>query len=255
MTKSPLTDSWGDASIGGPFATKLKQAGFDAVFIKGIAPHPVYLTLIDGRATLHDARHLWGKDARETIDLTGRRSRRDSPRYRLYRPGRREPLADRRDHHDSGSGGAWRSGGGHGGEAAQGDRRSRWNQGRGGGRRESQSVAAGHLQEAQHHHGHAAGEVSRPGHLRRFRGQCRFGWRSHQELAACRRGGHADVQEPRQRPAIPDPRNRPAPAVRSPARGGCATIRGRSGWARWRSPSTKASMRSGRCASTTTSKA
>jgi aldehyde:ferredoxin oxidoreductase len=69
VTKSPLTDGWGDASVGGPFATKLKQAGFDAVFIKGIAPHPVYLTLIDGRATLHDARHLWGKDALETIAL------------------------------------------------------------------------------------------------------------------------------------------------------------------------------------------
>ncbi|MEI8188643.1 MAG: aldehyde ferredoxin oxidoreductase N-terminal domain-containing protein, partial [candidate division NC10 bacterium] len=69
VTKSPLTDGWGDASVGGPFATKLKQAGFDAVFIKGIAPHPVYLTLIDGKATLHDARHLWGKDTRETLAL------------------------------------------------------------------------------------------------------------------------------------------------------------------------------------------
>jgi aldehyde:ferredoxin oxidoreductase len=69
VTKSPLTDGWGDASVGGPFATKLKQAGFDAVFIKGIAPHPVYLTLIDGKATLDDAQHLWGKDTRETIAL------------------------------------------------------------------------------------------------------------------------------------------------------------------------------------------
>jgi aldehyde:ferredoxin oxidoreductase len=68
VTKSPLTESWGDASIGGPFATKLKQSGFDAVFIRGIAPHPTYLTLIDGKATLHDARPLWGKDARETVE-------------------------------------------------------------------------------------------------------------------------------------------------------------------------------------------
>ena len=38
-------------------------------FIKGISPHPVYLTLIDGKATLHDAQHLWGKDTRETLAL------------------------------------------------------------------------------------------------------------------------------------------------------------------------------------------
>ena len=69
VTKSPLTDGWGDSNLGGPFATKLKQAGFDAAFIKGIAPRPVYLKLIDGRATLHDAQHLWGKDTRETIAL------------------------------------------------------------------------------------------------------------------------------------------------------------------------------------------
>ncbi len=52
VTKSPLTDGWGDSNVGGPIATKLKQAGFDAVFIKGIAPRPVTLKLIDGKATL-----------------------------------------------------------------------------------------------------------------------------------------------------------------------------------------------------------
>ena len=59
----------GGSSVGGPLATKLKQAGFDAVFIKGIAHRPVTLKLIDGKATLHDARHLWGKDTQETIAL------------------------------------------------------------------------------------------------------------------------------------------------------------------------------------------
>ena len=69
VTKSPLTDGWGDSSVGGPIATKLKQAGFDAVFIKGIAPRPVTLKLIDKKATLHDAGHLWGKDTGETITV------------------------------------------------------------------------------------------------------------------------------------------------------------------------------------------
>jgi len=69
VTKSPLTDGWGDSNVGGPLATKLKQAGFDAVFVRGIAPRPVYLKLIDGKPTLHDARHLWGKDTHETLAL------------------------------------------------------------------------------------------------------------------------------------------------------------------------------------------
>lgn len=67
VSKSPLTKGWGDSSLGGPVATKLKQAGFDALFFKGISPRPVYFTLIEGRAELHEAGLLWGKDAHATL--------------------------------------------------------------------------------------------------------------------------------------------------------------------------------------------
>jgi aldehyde:ferredoxin oxidoreductase len=69
VTRSPLTESWGDSSMCGSFATELKRSGFDAVFIKGIAACPTYIAIIDGKATLHHAQHLWGKDSRETMAL------------------------------------------------------------------------------------------------------------------------------------------------------------------------------------------
>jgi aldehyde:ferredoxin oxidoreductase len=69
VTKSPLTESWGDSSMCGSFATELKRSGFDAVFIKGIAARPTYIAIVDGKATLHHAEHLWGRDCRETIAL------------------------------------------------------------------------------------------------------------------------------------------------------------------------------------------
>ena len=130
VTKSPLTDGWGDSSLGGPFATKLKQAGFDAVFIKGIAPHPVYLTLIDGRATLHDARHLWGKDARETIALLAGETAGAHPGIACIGPAGENRSLIAAIITTSGSRGSFRGGGGHGVEASQGDRRSRPNQAR-----------------------------------------------------------------------------------------------------------------------------
>jgi len=67
--KSPLTQTWGDASSGGDFAPELKGAGYDAVFFRGISENPVYLWVQNGQAELRDARHLWGRDVFETEDL------------------------------------------------------------------------------------------------------------------------------------------------------------------------------------------
>jgi len=58
--KSPLTGTWGDSSSGGDLARNLKRAGYDAVFVRGQAEHPVYLWIKDGRVELRDASHLWG---------------------------------------------------------------------------------------------------------------------------------------------------------------------------------------------------
>jgi len=68
VTKSPLTGTWGDANAGGWFGQRLKAAGYDAVFCRGISPQPVYLFVDEGEASLFDASHLWGLDTFETED-------------------------------------------------------------------------------------------------------------------------------------------------------------------------------------------
>ncbi len=68
VCKSPLTDTWGDANCGGTFGPHLKFAGYDGVLFSGIADHPVYLYIDDGKAELRDATSLWGLDSNETED-------------------------------------------------------------------------------------------------------------------------------------------------------------------------------------------
>ncbi|MFY9415849.1 MAG: aldehyde ferredoxin oxidoreductase family protein [bacterium] len=64
--KSPITGGWNDANSGGYFGPELKKAGYDAVFVSGISPKPVYLWIKDGTAEIRDASHLWGLDTKET---------------------------------------------------------------------------------------------------------------------------------------------------------------------------------------------
>ncbi len=59
--KSPISGGIGDSQAGGYFPAELKFAGFDGIVIKGKAPKPVYLSIMDGKAELHDAVHLMGK--------------------------------------------------------------------------------------------------------------------------------------------------------------------------------------------------
>ena len=68
LGRSPLTGAWGDANSGGYFGPRMKFAGFDAVYFRGISEKPVYLLLDEGKAELRDASALWGADACETED-------------------------------------------------------------------------------------------------------------------------------------------------------------------------------------------
>jgi len=67
--RSPLTGILGDANSGGFFGAVLKRAGYDLIIFEGQSPRPVYLWLNNDQAELRDARHLWGKDTRETSRL------------------------------------------------------------------------------------------------------------------------------------------------------------------------------------------
>ena len=70
--KSPLTGLFGTSNSGMFFGTQLKNAGFDALVIKGRAEKPVYLLIEDGSLQFLDAAPLWGKDSWETLDILKR---------------------------------------------------------------------------------------------------------------------------------------------------------------------------------------
>ena len=54
------------STIGGWFGPELKYAGYDAIVLRGKATSPIYLEIVDGKASLVDAISLWGLDTRET---------------------------------------------------------------------------------------------------------------------------------------------------------------------------------------------
>ncbi len=59
---SPATGRWGESNTGGRFGAQLRYAGYDGIIVTGRSNRPVTLAIIDGKAELHDAQHLWGKD-------------------------------------------------------------------------------------------------------------------------------------------------------------------------------------------------
>jgi len=61
VSKSPVTNGWNDANSGGFFGPKLKAAGYDAVFVKGVAEKPVYIFIDNGKVEIRDASRLWGQ--------------------------------------------------------------------------------------------------------------------------------------------------------------------------------------------------
>lgn len=69
VCKSPITGGWGDANSGGYFGSELKSAGWDAIFISGIAASPQYLVVTEDELELRDASHLWGRDTVDTEEI------------------------------------------------------------------------------------------------------------------------------------------------------------------------------------------
>jgi len=68
VARSPQTGILGESSVGGDWATQLKQAGFDGVVVTGKADGPVYLWIHDGEFELRDARPIWGQDSFESAE-------------------------------------------------------------------------------------------------------------------------------------------------------------------------------------------
>lgn len=93
--KSPLTGIWGEADSGGRFGAALKAAGFDAIAIRGRAPSPSVLTVIQGEIKVITAEGVWGKDTYETFDILTQKYGPKSATVCIGPPGERMvPLAN-----------------------------------------------------------------------------------------------------------------------------------------------------------------
>ena len=66
--KSPLTGTWADSNSGGSVCSHLRQAGYDAVVVRGKATEPTLLVIKDGDISFEPAAELWGKEIPETFD-------------------------------------------------------------------------------------------------------------------------------------------------------------------------------------------
>jgi len=67
--KSPLTGGFGESEAGGFWGAELKQAGFDAIIIRGASEKPVYLWINQGSVELRDASALMGKTTADVQEL------------------------------------------------------------------------------------------------------------------------------------------------------------------------------------------
>lgn len=61
ITKGALTGAIACSNSGGYWGAELKFAGWDMIILEGKAKKPVYLSVIDDKAELHDASEIWGK--------------------------------------------------------------------------------------------------------------------------------------------------------------------------------------------------
>jgi aldehyde:ferredoxin oxidoreductase len=66
VSRSPLTGTITDSSVGGTFPIKLKAAGYDCLIVTGKAKAPVSIVIREDRVEIRDASMLWGKGCQET---------------------------------------------------------------------------------------------------------------------------------------------------------------------------------------------
>ena len=67
--KSPQTNGIIGSTVAAEFPIELKCAGWDGLIMTGRAEHPVYILIDDNTVEIKDARHVWGKDGKETLRI------------------------------------------------------------------------------------------------------------------------------------------------------------------------------------------
>lgn len=71
VSRSPLTSTVFDCSVGGRFATELKRAGFDMLIVSGISRKWVTIDVRDGAVSIEDASGLCGMNVEEASAALG----------------------------------------------------------------------------------------------------------------------------------------------------------------------------------------
>jgi len=67
--KSPQSSGVVGSTVGGEFGIELRCAGYDGIIVTGEAKKPVYLFVKDSDIEIRDAKHVWGKDAKQTVRI------------------------------------------------------------------------------------------------------------------------------------------------------------------------------------------
>ncbi|MDQ1255479.1 MAG: aldehyde:ferredoxin oxidoreductase, partial [Candidatus Hydrogenedentes bacterium] len=68
LSRSPLTGTVGDASVGGQLGTQIKRAGLDGIVVTGRSEDPVGIEIVDGKVSFHDAAPCAGMTASALYD-------------------------------------------------------------------------------------------------------------------------------------------------------------------------------------------
>ncbi len=71
MSRSPLTGTVGDSSVGGAFGSRLKQAGFDGIIITGKSSELCRIEIFGETVQIKSAVELKGKTVPETMQIAG----------------------------------------------------------------------------------------------------------------------------------------------------------------------------------------
>ena len=72
ISRSPLTNIWGEAIFSANCGIELKRAGYDMLIVEGKADEPVYLSIHNGTTEIRDASGIWGMETFPACDAIKR---------------------------------------------------------------------------------------------------------------------------------------------------------------------------------------
>jgi len=73
--KSPQSNGIIGSTVGGEFSIDLKCAGYDGLIITGKAANPSYIMIVENEVSIKDAKHIWGKDGKQTLKILTKEGR------------------------------------------------------------------------------------------------------------------------------------------------------------------------------------